>query len=90
MSDFCVICGKPTYDFYILRLDIWKAAGLGPEDEIHIDCLPDKLGRPLEISDFDPDAPINRILFYGYRMGRRPAEKGDAPDIPPSATPFET
>jgi hypothetical protein len=52
-------------------------------DECHIDCLSERLGRELTISDFDPEAPINRMLFFGYRMGRRPNETGNIPDLPP-------
>lgn len=85
MNGVCVVCGRSVVvDFYNIRTDVWRAAGLDPDDEVHIDCLPKRLGRPLEISDFDPDASINRMLFYGYRMGRGPAEKCDIPDMPPN------
>lgn len=85
MNGVCVVCGRSiVLDFYNIRMEVWKAAGLDPDDEVHIDCLPERLGRSLEISDFDPEASINRMLFYGYWMGRRPNETGDIPDIPPN------
>lgn len=85
MNGVCVVCGgSVVLDFYNIRMEIWKAAGLDPDDEVHIDCLPERLGRPLDISDFDPHASINRMLFYGYRIGRRSTETDDIPDMPPS------
>jgi hypothetical protein len=82
--DLCGLGRSVVLDFYNVRMNVWKGAGLDSDDEVHIDCLPERLGRPLEISDFDPDASINRMLFYGYRMGRRPTEAGEIPPMPPN------
>lgn len=85
MNGVCVVCGRSVVlDFYNIRMEVWKAAGLDPDDEVHIDCLPERLGRPLNVSDFDPHASVNRMLFYGYRMGRRTNETGRLPNLPPS------
>ena len=78
----CSVCGRFTVDFYIVRRKVWKAAGL-KEGLCCIDCLAGRLGRELNLSDFDTRAPINRLLILGYRIGRRPGEAGDIPDLPP-------
>ena len=88
MNETCVVCGRPVLmDVYALHEDLWKAAGLRPDDRVHIDCLPEKIGRALDIADFDPTAPANRVLFYGYRMGRRCTEILQIPDLPPGSEP---
>ena len=48
-----------TWDFYMVRNDLWQAVGVGT-DMLCLGCFAQRLGRPLEASDFTP-APINRI-----------------------------
>lgn len=78
----CPVCGYDSLDSYIVHSQIWDAARLTAEDQCHIKCLPERLGRELNLSDFDTLSPFNRLLILGYRMGRRLGESGDIPDLP--------
>ena len=77
----CAVCGNFNIDFYIARPEIWKAAGL-KEGLCCLECLVKRLGRELTISDFDMKAPINRLLIFGYRLGRQASETEDIPVVP--------
>ncbi len=79
--DKCTVCGKYVTDIYMVYQHIWKQSGLKPEDECCLDCLPGKLGRELNMSDFT-DSPANRQIIFGYRMGRRPFEAEKIPEMP--------
>lgn len=48
-----------TWDYYMVRDDLWQAVGVGT-DMLCLGCFAQRLGRPLEASDFT-QAPINRI-----------------------------
>jgi len=84
-TDFiCAVCGQYIFcDFYLVRNETWKAAGLGTNDYCHIDCLSKKLGRDLTMADFDPSVPLNRLLVFGYLMGRRANPAEELPTLPP-------
>jgi hypothetical protein len=44
-------------------------------------CLKQRLGRSLEMSDFKPSLPINNGIWLGYELGlKRGAELGDKKD----------
>ena len=47
-----------TWDYYMVHDDLWQVAGVGID--MLLSCFAQRLGRPLEASDFTP-APINRI-----------------------------
>lgn len=47
------------WDYYMLRDDLWQTVGVGT-DMLCLGCFAQRLGRPLEASDFT-QAPINRI-----------------------------
>ena len=47
------------WDYYMVHNDLWQVAGVGT-DMLCLGCFAQRLGRPLEASDFTP-APINRI-----------------------------
>ena len=66
----CAVCGAFPPDAYMVRDDVWQAAGLAPKDHACLPCLERRLGRPLTIDDFAP-VPINRQLRFAYDMGRR-------------------
>ena len=67
MSDpkhLCLDCKIDTIDRartwdYMVHDDLWQVAGVGI-DMLCLGCFAQRLGRPLEASDFTP-APINRI-----------------------------
>ena len=80
----CVCGGLILIDDYMLRPGVWKAAGFGMGDFCHVDCLAAKLGREPKISDFWTIAPINRLLIFGYLMGRRADRSEAIPDLPPT------
>ena len=77
----CVVCGNLTLDIYVLSHEAWKAARL-EEGYCCLDCLSKRLGRELTLSDFDTSAPLNRLLIFGYRLGRHANEAEDIPDLP--------
>jgi len=78
----CAVCGNFNIDFYIARPEIWKAASL-KEGLCCLECLAKRLGRELTLSDFDIQAPMNRLLILGYRLGRQADKEEDIPDLPP-------
>ena len=82
MKTTCEVCGRLNTDIYIVHEEVWNAAGLKAEDSCCIECLSGRLGRDLNLSDFNTDAPINRLLILGYRIGRRSGESGYVPDLP--------
>ncbi len=54
----CPVCGKDTQDDYMTTKECWQEANLHYFDNVHLACLPLRLGRPLTPADFI-DAPIN-------------------------------
>lgn len=56
----CAVCGISVRDVYQIMDDVWAAAGFGKNDEVHIDCLIQTLGRPLVYNDFTR-GPVNEI-----------------------------
>ena len=82
MNNKCVVCGRTCIDEYIVNYRTWKTAGMKDEDECHIDCLSKKLGRELILSDFNIEAPINRMLLFGYLMGRCADKTEEPPGLP--------
>jgi hypothetical protein len=67
----CAVCGRVNgFDFYMVRDSVWKEAGLRRDASSCLDCLERKLGRGLDIQDFDMGKPMNRPLVFGYRMAR--------------------
>jgi hypothetical protein len=79
----CAFCGRPAdLDLYVLRPEIWQKIGLD-KGFCCLDCLPQRLGRELKLPDFNLHAPINRLIIFGYRMGRQADASEDMPDLPP-------
>jgi hypothetical protein len=49
-------------DDYMVTKECWAEAGFGYYDNVHLECLAHRLGRPLERADF-VDVPINADLL---------------------------
>lgn len=76
----CIDCG--TDEQYMVTQAVWKKAfpdyaavfkarrAEGLHTCLCLSCLESRLGRKLKIHDFI-DAPINRNIFFGFRMGLR-------------------
>lgn len=68
--DLCLQCGKLSTDHYMVQDEVWTAvAGAGSPGLMDLDCVEQRLGRPLVEADFT-DAPINAGIRWGLR--RRP------------------
>jgi len=78
---YCVVCRAATLDFYIVRKEILEAAHM-EEGYLCLECLEERLGRELTLSDFDTSAPLNRLLIFGYRLGRRASKAEPIPEVP--------
>jgi hypothetical protein len=63
----CAECGEID-DNYMVKKETWKEAGLPYKTKRCLKCLLRALKRPLTIQDFT-EAPINRALRFGYRLG---------------------
>lgn len=74
----CVVCEKPTMDAYMVRNEVWVAAGFGPRDLAHPTCLEHRLGRPLGLGDLS-DAPINDIIRWAWSRGTESRVGGESP-----------
>lgn len=74
----CIDCGADEQ--YMVTQSVWQEAfpnyrtvhqarrAEGLHTCLCLSCLESRLGRKLTIQDFI-DAPINRTLFFGFRMG---------------------
>jgi hypothetical protein len=52
--------GTGIDEYYAVHDEVWAATGLAPRDGmLCIGCLERRIGRELELKDFDMDAPIN-------------------------------
>lgn len=58
----CPHCTKETYDDYMVKDEVWKAARLTYRQNVHLHCLAVMLGRPL-IPDDLTGAPINEDVL---------------------------
>ncbi|PSO30121.1 hypothetical protein C7G41_22750 [Bradyrhizobium sp. MOS002] len=59
-------------EVYIVREEVWKAAGLGPMDGcLCIGCLEQRIGRTLTSRDFPRKHPLNRTPGTGRLLARR-------------------
>ena len=68
----CRQCGRPCFDDYMVRDDVWLQTGLGRlEGVLHLGCLEVRLGRPLRADDLT-EAPVNGGIRHGMRMRPRP------------------
>jgi hypothetical protein len=71
----CAHCAKPTLDGYMIKNEIWKKAGYGPKDVLHLECLSIRLyhrsSYTLSIRDFT-DAPINDVIRWGWHSRKAP------------------
>ncbi len=58
----CAHCNEPIYYEYVVKRSVWEAAGMEYHGGVlHLDCLEEKLGRNLELDDFEgPIGPDDR------------------------------
>lgn len=76
----CIDCGADEQ--YMVTQPVWQEAfpnyaevfkerrAEGLHTCLCLSCLESRLGRKLKMRDF-VDAPINRNIFFGFRMGLR-------------------
>jgi hypothetical protein len=71
LDDNCFECGRPCYDWYMVRNHVWAqvAPGAKRRGVLHFSCLEKRLGRLLTEDDFTR-MPINQSVFIGIRIGR--------------------
>jgi len=73
----CDGCGASSgYFGYMVQDSLWKEY-VGPPDAGHlcVSCLERRVGRPLVLSDFAVDMPINDPIRYGFELARREADR---------------
>lgn len=71
----CAVCGRINgFDFYMVRDETWREAGLKRDASCCLDCLSETLGRALTLRDFDLRNPVNRPVIFGYLVARRELE----------------
>jgi len=58
----CPHCREKTHDYYMVKNEVWKAAGLTRWQNVHLRCLAEMLGRPLVPDDLIR-APINENVM---------------------------
>ena len=58
----CPHCKKETYDDYMVKDEVWKAAGLTYRQNVHLRCLAEMLGRPLMPDDLT-EVPVNEDVI---------------------------
>lgn len=63
----CIDCGEFT-DGYMLYDIIWEYIVDDTKVCLCLKCVEIRIGKPLQIHDFDPDKPINNALFFGYNI----------------------
>ncbi len=64
----CSCCNERMSEDYMVKNDVWKTAGaIG---YVHLACLENLLGRPLQICDFT-SVPVNNGIFFGFKLGRK-------------------
>ncbi len=59
----CVDCKTESYEWYMLRDEVWKQAGLKFSENCCIDCLKKRLGGHIKKSYLDPKANMNRMAL---------------------------
>jgi hypothetical protein len=74
----CRDCGRMDDD-YMVEQETWceafdvettKSMRRAPKGRLCLDCLENRLGRPLTIEDFRCELPINRKVVLGYSLAR--------------------
>lgn len=64
----CAECGETCLDDYMVRPTTWAEVMPSTRGFLHLQCLEQRLRRPLHIEDF-PEVPCNAMLRAGYRIG---------------------
>jgi len=61
----CTHCKEVCVDDYMVKNKVWKASGI-PEygGILHLACLEKLIGRPLALSDFQPDNKTNTMVRF--------------------------
>lgn len=49
---------------FMVRDDVWAAAGFHESDLYCFECLEHALGRPVTVGDFEPDVPLNHESWW--------------------------
>lgn len=62
----CAHCGKPVGQGFMLYDDVWALAKLDPTEVAHLWCVEERLGRPLELNDFE-DVPLNQNVKWALK-----------------------
>ena len=64
---YCLSCFHMRPDSYMLKNRVWNSVIDSGNGIYCLSCVEDLLGRRLVIDDF-LDVPINKSIFFGYRM----------------------
>lgn len=70
----CVVCGTRSGAGYMVHDEVWKKAGLKPDEVAHVWCLEKRLRRPLNAFDFEVQ-PINYNILWALRLYPEPRKK---------------
>jgi hypothetical protein len=65
----CLDCGR-FRDDYMVYPRVWKQAA-NPRGHLCYECLEHRLGRSLNLADFDPNIELNRSIFLGAALGTK-------------------
>lgn len=67
----CVHCGEGLRgDYYMVTDEVWALAEVPMQSQLHLECLEERIGRPLTIADFT-DCPVNRLIHFGHSLASR-------------------
>lgn len=71
----CDHCGEEhVWDQFWVRNEVWEQTGVPRVGgRLHIHCLEELLGRPLEAKDFT-HAAMNTLIWFGYEMAKSEAQ----------------
>lgn len=64
----CKDC-KQLPEIFMLLDSMWDSIADTKRDILCVNCCELRLGRRLNMLDFDPDISCNQILFYTYALG---------------------
>lgn len=67
----CAHCGRRSGTGFMLKNEVWRAAGLDDDQIVHLWCVEVLLGRSLDHDDFIADLPINQNVLWALRKKQR-------------------
>lgn len=69
----CPVCGRKTVQDYMVTDTVWAQCGLRHEDNLHLSCLEERLGRRLTLEDF-VEVPANEAIRWAWARGKEGPE----------------